>query len=44
MAEGAHSFAGYFAVEASDLDHAVWIGRMVPVADGWVEVRPLLLE
>ena len=39
---GAQSLAGYLVVEASDLDHAVWIGRMVPVADGWVEVRPLL--
>ncbi|WP_093621143.1 YciI family protein [Actinoplanes philippinensis] len=44
LAEGAHSLAGYFIVEASDLDHAVWIGRMIPVADGWVEVRPLLLD
>ena len=39
---GTHSFAGCFVVEASDLDHAVWVGRMVPVVDGWVEVRPLL--
>ena len=39
---GDESFAGYLIVEASDLDHAVWIGRMIPVADGWVEVRPLI--
>ncbi|GAA4989624.1 hypothetical protein GCM10023225_28680 [Kineococcus glutinatus] len=39
---GAQSLAGCFVVEASDLDHAVWVGRMVPVADGWIEVRPLL--
>ncbi|MEU8238087.1 hypothetical protein AB0C07_07580 [Actinoplanes missouriensis] len=39
---GAHTVAGYFIVEASDLDHAVWISRMIPVADGWVEVRPVL--
>ncbi|MCO8276686.1 hypothetical protein M1L60_39515 [Actinoplanes sp. TRM 88003] len=38
----APALAGYFIVEASDLDHAVWIGRMVPVDDGWVEVRPIL--
>ena len=31
-----------FIVAASDFDHAVWIGRMIPVADGWVEVRPVL--
>ncbi|XVV15947.1 hypothetical protein ACQP2X_16825 [Actinoplanes sp. CA-131856] len=36
------AFAGYFIVEASDFDHAVWIGRMIPVSDGWVEVRPLI--
>ncbi|MBB4745401.1 hypothetical protein BJY16_008860 [Actinoplanes octamycinicus] len=36
------TLAGYFLVEASDLDHAVWVGRMVPVIDGWVEVRPVL--
>ena len=39
---GETTFAGYFVVEASDLDHAVWIGRMIPVDEGWVEVRPLL--
>ncbi|MGK5682819.1 YciI family protein [Actinoplanes sp. URMC 104] len=42
LAGGEQTLAGYFVVEASDLDHAVWIGRMIPVADGWVEVRPLL--
>jgi hypothetical protein len=36
------TLAGYFLREASDLDHAVWIGRMIPVIDGWVEVRPVL--
>ena len=35
LVDGGQAFAGYFAVEASDLDHAVWIGRMIPVADGW---------
>lgn len=35
-------FAGYFIIEASDFDHAVWIGRMIPVVDGRVEVRPLI--
>ncbi|GAA1641402.1 YciI family protein [Actinoplanes couchii] len=36
------SLAGCYVVEASDLDHAIWIGRMIPVVDGWVEVRPVL--
>lgn len=38
----AESFAGYFIVEASSFDHAVWLGRMIPVVDGWVEVRRLV--
>ncbi|WP_433366582.1 hypothetical protein ACQPZX_37995 [Actinoplanes sp. CA-142083] len=39
---GETTFAGYLIVEASDFDHAVWIGRMIPVNEGWVEVRPLV--
>lgn len=35
-------FAGYFIIEASDFGHAAWIGRMIPVVDGRVEVRPLI--
>ncbi|WP_229070163.1 YciI family protein [Actinoplanes sp. DH11] len=42
LLEGEQMFAGYFVVQASDFDHAVWIGRMIPVSDGWVEVRPLI--
>ena len=42
LVAGEQALAGYFVVAASDLDHAVWIGRMIPVADGWVEVRPVL--
>ncbi|GAA2861045.1 hypothetical protein Acy02nite_57450 [Actinoplanes cyaneus] len=42
LAGNDQTLAGYFLVEASDLDHAVWIGRMIPVIDGWVEVRPVL--
>ncbi|MBU2665070.1 hypothetical protein KOI35_16330 [Actinoplanes bogorensis] len=42
LTAGEVTFAGYLVVEASDFDHAVWIGRMVPVSDGWVEVRPLV--
>ncbi|QRP48183.1 YciI family protein [Amycolatopsis sp. FDAARGOS 1241] len=36
------AMAGFFIVEARDLDHAVQIGTFVPVLDGGVEVRPLL--
>lgn len=42
LAGNGPTLAGYFLVEASDLDHAVWIGRLIPVIDGWVEVRPAL--
>lgn len=35
-------FAGYFIIEASDFGHTVWIGRMIPVVDGRVEVRHLI--
>jgi hypothetical protein len=42
LAGSERTLAGYFLVEALDLDHAVWIGRMIPVIDGWVEVRPVL--
>jgi hypothetical protein len=34
--------AGFFVVEAADLDTAVAIGRLLPIMDGAVEVRPLL--
>jgi len=39
LADGAQTLAGYL-LEAFDFDHATWIARMVPVADGWGEVRP----
>ena len=42
LAAGETTFAGYLIVEAADFDHAVWIGRMIPVDEGWVEVRPLV--
>jgi hypothetical protein len=40
--DSGEAFAGFFVVEATDLYHAVSIGRMVPVVDGGVEVRPLI--
>ncbi|MGA6164932.1 YciI family protein [Amycolatopsis magusensis] len=33
--------AGFFVVEAKDLDTAVAIGKLLPIMDGAVEVRPL---
>jgi hypothetical protein len=34
--------AGFFVVEAPDLDTALAIGKLLPIMDGAVEVRPLL--
>jgi hypothetical protein len=34
--------AGLTVIEARDLDHAIALARMVPIAEGGVEVRPLL--
>jgi hypothetical protein len=34
--------AGFFVVEAPDLETAVAVGRLLPIMDGAVEVRPLL--
>jgi hypothetical protein len=34
--------AGIFVIEARDLNHALALAKMTPIADGGVEVRPLL--
>ncbi len=34
--------AGIYVLEANDLDHALKLAAMTPIADGGVEVRPLL--
>ncbi|MFD9891727.1 YciI family protein [Amycolatopsis sp. NPDC059027] len=34
--------AGFFVVEAADLDQAIAVGKLLPIMDGAVEVRPLL--
>jgi hypothetical protein len=40
--ESKEALAGLFVVEARDLDQALAIGKLVPIMDGGVEVRPLL--
>ncbi|MEV0591422.1 YciI family protein [Nonomuraea cavernae] len=40
--ESKEVIAGFFVVEAKDLDTAIAIGRLLPIMDGAVEVRPLL--
>jgi hypothetical protein len=40
--ETKEALAGVFIIEARDLDHAIALAGMTPVAHGGVEVRPLL--
>ena len=40
--ETKEALAGLYVLEARDLDHAIALARRTPVADGGVEVRPLL--
>ncbi|ASO21673.1 hypothetical protein FHR81_003319 [Actinoalloteichus hoggarensis] len=42
--ESKEALAGFFVIEADDLDQALAIGRVVPIMDGGVEVRPLIQE
>ena len=42
--ESKEALAGFFVVEAKDLDQAIAIGKVVPIMDGGIEVRPLLGE
>ena len=41
--ETKEALGGYYIVEARDLDHALEIGKLVPVGDGCVEVRPIMV-
>jgi hypothetical protein len=40
--ESKEVIAGFFVVEAADLDTAIAVGKLLPIMDGAVEVRPLL--
>jgi hypothetical protein len=40
--ESKEVLAGFFVVEAGDLDTAIAVGKLLPIMDGAVEVRPLL--
>jgi hypothetical protein len=40
--ESKEVIAGLFVVEAADMEQAVAVGRLLPIMDGAVEVRPLL--
>jgi hypothetical protein len=40
--ETKEALAGLYVLEARDLDHAIALASMTPVANGGVEVRPLI--
>ena len=43
FAETKEALGGYYVIEARDLDHALEIGKLVPMGDGCVEVRPIMV-
>lgn len=42
--ESKEVIAGFFVIEADDLDTAIAVGQLLPIMDGAVEVRPLFTE
>ena len=43
FAETKEQLGGYYLIEANDLDAALEVAKQVPMAEGGVEVRPLLV-
>jgi hypothetical protein len=43
FAETKEQLGGYYLIEADDLDAALEVAKQVPMAEGGVEVRPLLV-
>ena len=43
FAETKEALGGYYLVEAADLDQALAIAKLVPVLNGGVEVRPVMV-
>ena len=41
--ETKEALGGYYLVEAADLDEAIELAKQVPVLDGGVEVRPIMV-
>nr|WP_042180077.1 YciI family protein [Kibdelosporangium sp. MJ126-NF4]CEL14196.1 hypothetical protein [Kibdelosporangium sp. MJ126-NF4]CTQ88564.1 hypothetical protein [Kibdelosporangium sp. MJ126-NF4] len=39
--EGKETVAGFFVVECRDLDQAIAIGKLLPIMEGGIEIRPL---
>ena len=42
FAETKETLGGYYLIEAESLDAAIAFGRIVPVRDGGVEIRPVV--
>ena len=40
--ETKESLGGIFIIEARDLDHALALAKLTPIAEGGVEVRPMI--
>jgi hypothetical protein len=43
FAETKEALGGYYLIEARDLDQALAVGKLVPVLNGGVEVRPIMV-
>ena len=43
FAETKEALGGYYLIEADDLDAAIAIAKQIPVVDGGVEVRPIMV-
>lgn len=43
FAETKEALGGYYLVEAEDLDKALAIGKLCPVLQGCIEVRPIMV-
>lgn len=39
--ESKEAVAGFFVVECNDLDQAIKIGKLLPIMEGGIEIRPL---
>lgn len=43
FAETKEALGGYYLVEAADLDEAIALAKQIPVIDGGLEVRPVMV-
>jgi hypothetical protein len=43
FAETKEALGGYYLLEAADLDEAIALARQIPVIDGSLEIRPIMV-